>query len=387
MAALEQARPGGSRFVGGCVRNALLGREVDDIDIATQLQPQQVEAAARAAGLGVHPTGVEHGTLTLVAQHRPFEVTTLRRDVRTDGRRAVVAFTEVWEEDAARRDFHLNALYADAGGAVFDPTGAGLADLAARRVRFVGAPQLRIAEDYLRILRFFRFSAWYACAIDAEGLAACAARVEGLGRLSVERVWRECKKLLAAPDPMPALQAMAQSGVLAACLPENHGLDLVQTLIALDQQHGLEPDALLRFAALTGAGAEAAGRRLRLSRAEAERVSSAASVGAEEACAELEAGRLARALYWLGPVAAADRLRLCWAASGGDPADWRTRLEFALAYRKPRFPVTGSDLQDVGMQPGPALGAALRTLERWWVDDGCRADAETLLARARQADC
>lgn len=369
MQALHAARPGGSRFVGGCVRNSLLGLTVDDIDIATQLPPEEVAHIGRAAGLGVHPTGIEHGTITLVAEGQPFEITTLRRDVNTDGRRAVVAFTEDWTEDAARRDFHLNALYADAEGQVFDPTGAGLEDLAARRIRFVGEPQRRIREDYLRILRFFRFTAWYAPSVDQEGLSACAALADGVGRLSVERVWKELKKLLAAPDPRRALAAMQDAGVLNACLPEGANLPLLLDLVRLDRALGLAPDPLLRFAALGGAGAA---KRLRVARAEAERLAAAAPEEPDPS-----------ALYWLGPRVVEDRLRLFWALAGAPPADWRTQLAQAAAYQRPAFPVDGADLQACGFAPGPALGAALRELERWWVEGGCRADRAGLLQRLR----
>ncbi|MBC7768826.1 MAG: CCA tRNA nucleotidyltransferase, partial [Phycisphaerales bacterium] len=171
MTALDAARAGGSRFVGGCVRNTLMGREVDDIDIATQLTPDQVTDVAAKAGFTAHPTGIEHGTITVVVNHKPFEVTTLRRDVSTDGRRATVAFTESWEEDAERRDFRMNALYADAAGAIHDPTGGGLEDVRTGRVIFIGDAHTRIKEDYLRILRFFRFNAWYARGpVDPQGL-------------------------------------------------------------------------------------------------------------------------------------------------------------------------------------------------------------------------
>ena len=182
----------------------------------------------RAEGIAVHPTGIEHGTLTVVADHRPFEVTTLRRDVETDGRRAVVAFTTDWSEDAQRRDFRMNALYVDREGAVHDPTGGGLDDVAARRIVFVGDPDTRIREDYLRILRFFRFQAWYAReAPDAAGLEACGRLRAGLAGISAERIWMETKKLLAAPQPMPSLRAMEASGVLAQLFPEAKGLDLL----------------------------------------------------------------------------------------------------------------------------------------------------------------
>src|SRR6478672_10767184 len=216
MAALEAAGgPGCARFVGGCVRNALIGAPVDDIDIATTLKPEETDKAIRAAGLKAVPTGIAHGTVTAVTERTPFEITTLRRDVSTDGRNATVAFTDDWAEDAARRDFRLNALYADASGEVFDPTGHGVSDAAEGRIVFVGEARTRIREDYLRILRFFRFYAWYGRGEpDAEAMAACAALAEGMTRLSAERVSKEMLKLLAAPDPRRAVAAMREAGVL-----------------------------------------------------------------------------------------------------------------------------------------------------------------------------
>ncbi|RZJ27620.1 MAG: CCA tRNA nucleotidyltransferase, partial [Brevundimonas sp.] len=206
LAALEASGgPDCARFVGGCVRNALMGRPIDDVDIATSLKPEDTEAAIRAAGLKAVPTGIAHGTVTAVSERQPFEITTLRRDVTTDGRNATVAFTDDWAEDAARRDFRLNALYADGEGQVFDPTGQGVADAAAGRIVFVGDPRTRIREDYLRILRFFRFFAWYGQGEpDVEGLEACRDLAPGISRLSAERVSKELMKLLAATDPRAA---------------------------------------------------------------------------------------------------------------------------------------------------------------------------------------
>jgi len=219
IAALQAGKPSDMpgpavRFVGGCVRNALLGVKVDDVDVATPLEPQQVIAALEAAGLRAVPTGVAHGTVTAVADGYPVEVTSLRRDVETDGRRAVVAFTQDWTEDSGRRDFRLNAIYADPDGALFDPQD-GVADVAARRIVFIGAAEDRIREDYLRILRFFRFRAWYGEGeIDTDAMAACKALVKGMRDLSAERVWKELRKLLGAPNPVAALTDMAAAGVL-----------------------------------------------------------------------------------------------------------------------------------------------------------------------------
>ena len=261
---------GGHRalLVGGCVRNALIGRPVADLDIATDALPGRVADLAQAAGLKVVPTGIDHGTVTLIADGVPHEVTTFRRDVETDGRRAVVAYSTRIEEDAARRDFTMNALYADAAGQVIDPLG-GLPDLLARRVRFVGQPQDRIREDYLRILRFFRFHAVYgdpAQGLDAEGLAACAANLAGIDTLSRERIGHEMRRLLAAPDPAPTAAAMQAAGVLARILP---GADTRALAPLVHLQDGLAPDWLTRLAAIGGADPADA---LRLSRDEARRL-------------------------------------------------------------------------------------------------------------------
>ncbi|HEY0053089.1 MAG TPA: CCA tRNA nucleotidyltransferase, partial [Caulobacteraceae bacterium] len=225
---------GCARYVGGCVRNAVMGLEAHDADVATTLSPERVIAAAQKAGLKAVPTGVDHGTVTLISGRRPFEVTTLRRDVETDGRRAVVAFTDDWAEDAARRDFRLNALYADREGGLYDPTGGGLEDARAGRIAFVGEAQSRIREDYLRILRFFRFLAWYGRGKpDAAGLAACAELVAGLDSLSAERVTGEMLKLLAADDPRQAARLMEEAGVLGRAVPGARTNPAFEALIAI----------------------------------------------------------------------------------------------------------------------------------------------------------
>jgi len=355
--------------VGGCVRNAALGQPVADVDIATDAVPDRVTALAEAAGLRVVPTGLAHGTVTVVAHGRPLEVTTFRRDVATDGRHAVVAFSDDIAADAARRDFTINALYADAGGRVIDPLGSGLADLAARRVRFVGDAHARIAEDYLRILRFFRFHAWYAdpaLGIDAEGLAACAALQDGLDRLSRERVGAELLRLLAAPDPAPGMSAMAQAGILGRLLPGATATALAP-LVALEGDAGAPPDPLRRLAALGGVwdAAEA----LRLSRADARRLEALrGAVTGTAAPGELG--------YRLGARAGRDVLLLRAALAGLPlPDGWRTALEAGAAAQ---FPVTAADLMP--HLSGPALGARLRALEDRWIASGFRLTKAQLLA-------
>ena len=384
MRALETAGGAGcARFVGGCVRNSLLGQQVDDIDIATRLRPEQTMAALKAAGLKAVPTGVEHGTVTGVSERRPYEITTLRRDVETDGRRAVVAFTEDWAEDAARRDFRLNALYADAAGTVFDPTGGGLEDAAAGRIVFVGEAETRIREDYLRILRFFRFYAWYGRGEpDAAGLAACAALKGGMAQLSAERVSKEVLKLLAAPDPRAAVRAMAETGVLAQVLPQAQPLALFEAMCDLTD------DPVMRLSALLPADAagvtELAGG-LRLSNAVRDRL--AAAVADRPAVWPTMSDAEARAaIYRLGRRTFEDRLMRAQAAGGGDGARLRA---LTADWTPPKMPVGGRDLARLGLRPGPETGRVLKAFEDGWVADdfpgeGHEARLKILIAAAER---
>ena len=369
MAALQAAGgPDCARFVGGCVRDALLGRTRpdQDIDIATQLTPPQTIAALEAARLRAVPTGIEHGTITGVSGHRPYEITTLRRDVETDGRRAVVAFTTDWAEDAARRDFRLNALYAEADGALHDPTGGGIEDALAGRIIFVGEAETRIREDYLRILRFFRFYAWYGRGEpDPAGLAACAALRAGLEKLSGERIAKELLKLLGAADPGPTVTHMAQTGVLAVLLPGSQTARL-DALLELERTTGLTTDAELRLSALLPAETKivsAAAKRLRLSNAVSARLLGAVGNWSEARTAK----GARRAIYALGPQAAADRLRLAWSAAPADPA-WTETWRETQAWRPPSFPITGEDIKARGIAEGPDVGRARRAVEAWWIE-------------------
>ncbi len=381
MDALGAVRLGSARFVGGCVRNALLGEPVSDIDIATQLTPDEVEKAMRAAGVAVHPTGIEHGTLTVVAEHSPFEVTTLRRDVETDGRRATVAFTQEWSEDAHRRDFRMNALYAAPDGEVFDPTGGGLDDIAQRRIVFVGDAETRIREDYLRILRFFRFYAWYGHGEpDAVGLAACAKLKSGLAGISAERIWMETKKLLAAPDPIPAMQAMEASGVLAQLFSQSKGLNLLQKLVSVERRKSFTPDPMIRFLSLfwkDSAAVHAVANRLKLSNEERHRLNWAAQ-DETPISPSMSAANMRRALHRIGASVFRDRVILQWAADGGA---WAELYEEAGKWVRPVMPVAGDDLIARGIEDGPAIGAALRKLETIWIDNDFTLDREELLAR------
>ena len=389
IAALEAAGGAGcARFVGGCVRNALLKRPIDDIDIATTLTPDQVTKALRNAGLKAAPTGVDHGTVTAIAQGRPFEVTTLRRDVETDGRRAVVAFTNEWAEDAQRRDFRLNALYADPNGKLYDPTAGGLADARAGRVVFVGEPDARIREDALRILRFFRFHAWYGKGEpDAAGLAACALLRELARNLSAERVWAELKKLLTAEDPRAAVRLMAQTGVLAVVLPESRGLERFERLVGIETEMLFTEDALLRLAALLPdepAVAASLAARLRLSNAERDRLI-AALTPEPRLVSYLSPKETRRLVYRMGASAFCDRVTLAWAASDRPAAttQWRALLPTAQGWTPPSFPLTGEEVMAAGVPKGPLVGEVMREVEAWWIDNDFPSDKLALIERLK----
>jgi len=362
-----------ARFVGGCVRNTIIGRPVGDIDIATRLTPQAVTAALQAAKLKAVPTGVEHGTVTAVSGGQPFEITTLRRDVATDGRRAVVAFTDDWAEDAQRRDFTLNALYARRDGSLFDPTGQGLADARAGRIVFVGEAEQRVREDYLRILRFFRFLAWYGSGPpDAAALAACETLRGDIKTLSAERVSKELLKLLAAPDPRATVALMARVGVLGEVLPAPIDLKRFEGLVAIEEDQLFETDAVLRLAALLPddqVGATQFAERLRLSNAERDRI--VAALAPTPAFKSWMSPReIRRALYHLGPQAFRDRAKLAWARSGrtATTPQWRGMIALGEGWAAPAFPLTGEDVIAAGVPKGPMVGQVLREVEDWWID-------------------
>lgn len=372
--ALEAAGgPDCARFVGGCVRNALLGRPVDDLDICTRLTPDQVTAALEAAGLRAVPTGVEHGTVTAIAGHTPFEITTLRRDVETDGRRAVVAFTADWAEDAQRRDFTLNALYARRTGEVDDPTGRGVADARAGRIVFVGDPEQRIREDYLRILRFFRFQAWFGRgAPDPEAVAACAALKAGVRTLAAERISKELLKLLAADDPRASVRLMAETGVLSEILPAAPDLARFAALAELEADQLFECEPVLRLAALLPNDQIAAAtlaERLRLSNADRERL--VAVVSPTPALKSWMSPReIRREIYRVGNAVFRDRAKLAWAAAPGTAAvmQWRGLIALADGWSPPVLPISGADVVKAGVPKGPMVGEVLREVEAWWID-------------------
>ena len=372
---------GSARFVGGAIRNALIGAPVEEVDIATPLTPDEVTRRLTAKGLGAVPTGIEHGTVTAIANSKPFEVTTLRRDVTTDGRRATVAFTTDWDEDAQRRDFTMNALYADADGTIHDPTG-GIADLGAGHVRFIGDAVARIREDYLRILRLFRFHAWYGRGeMDADAVVAAAAEKGGIEQLSGERIQKETLKLIAAPDPMPALNVMERTGILAAILPQGFQLDWLARMVQVDRDNGFPPDAVLRLAALLPnnlMAIKACADRFRLSNMDRERIATAAT-SVDLLVRPRDARRF---IYKLGPGGFRDLLRVRWARGGLAP-DWLVLLNLADGWRPPKFPLDGRDAMAAGLAEGPRVGQVLSFLEDWWIDQDFKPDRDELLQRLK----
>ena len=378
-----------ARVVGGAARNALMGLPLSDIDIATTAVPGEVIRRAAAAGLKAVPTGIDHGTITLVIDGAPFEVTTLREDVETFGRKAIVAFGRDWRVDAERRDFTMNALSISPDGMVYDYVG-GLADLRDRRVRFIGDPARRIAEDYLRILRFFRFQASYAGgAPDAAGLHACIVARDRLWTLSRERVRGELVKLLVAPYAVPTLTVMAETGFVELLLGGVPQLASFAAMVEVEAAAALAPDPVRRLGALGLFTVEDAARlrdRLRLFNAEHERL--VAMVERWWRVSPTHGEAEARALlYRLGPVRFADRVLLAWSRSRAGAADptWQALATLPARWTPPRFPLRAADLMSRGLARGPALGTALRAAEEAWIAAGFPSDRETLADIASRA--
>ena len=377
-----------ARVVGGAVRNALLGLPVGDIDIATTALPHEVIRRARAAGVKSVPTGIEHGTVTLVVEAQPFEVTTLREDTETFGRKAKVAFGRDWAGDAHRRDFTINALSVDLSGVVHDYVG-GLADIAERRVRFIGDPGRRLQEDYLRILRFFRIHAAFGAGdVDRAGYLACITARLGLATLSAERVRMETLKLLVADGATGAVMAMAEAGFLQSMFGGVAYTGPFTAMIAAERELGLKADAIRRLAALSVAVTEDARRvaiRLRLSNAEARRLDSMGhrwwrAAGMNEA-------RAKQRLYRLGEDAFRDRLLLAWARAGGDtdPAPWRALASLPQRWSAPKFPLKAADFVARGIAEGPTLGQVLALAEDAWLAADFPLDKVSLASIADQA--
>ena len=359
-----------ARVVGGAVRDALLRLQVGEIDVATTALPEEIVRRVEAAGGKAIPTGIEHGTVTAVMDQHPVEITTLRKDVETFGRKARVVFGRDWKADAERRDFTINSLSATADGLVHDYVG-GLADIAARRVRFIGEPQQRIEEDYLRILRFFRFHAHFGeGAPDAAGVHACIVARSGLDSLSRERVRMELLKLLVAARATPTLVVMAECGLLGMVLGGVGYLASFENMIKVEAALGAETDAIRRLGALglwVAEDAERLTQRLRLSNAESERLSALDQWWRVAAKSDPQAGRAL--LYRLGPQSFTDRLLLAWARSEAGAADknWHAYATLPQRWIAPVFPLKAADFMRRGVAAGPALGVALRAAEEAWV--------------------
>ena len=377
-----------ARAVGGAVRNALLRRLVVDVDIATTAKPDEVIASAQYAGLSAVPTGIAHGTVTVIADRVPYEVTTLRRDVETHGRHATVAFTDDWAADARRRDFTINALYCSADGEVFDPLG-GTPDIEARRVRFIGEARERIREDYLRILRFFRLTAEYGVgAPDGDSLAACLRERDGLARLSAERVRHELLRLLVAPRAPELVGWMLDYGLLPQVLGSAPRPTLLARLAALEAALALEPDSILRLAALAvevPEDADRLARRLRLAGDERAALVRAAERTPDIGSAAPEPAAKAY-LYAEGRDVFRDRTLIAWTRSGDAPDSeaWRSRLALPERWPPPRFPISGADVMALGVPAGPRVGELLRAVEAWWIAGDFTADEAALRARLQE---
>lgn len=362
---------GEARVAGGAVRNALLKVPVADIDLATTLAPQKVAVACEGAGLKVVPTGIEHGTLTVVMNHRPYEITTLRHDVETFGRKARVAFHDDWEADALRRDFTMNALYCDARGKIYDFTN-GYQDILRKRIIFVGSPSQRIKEDYLRILRFFRFHARFGKGNpDSRGLAACVHYRKGLDGLSAERIRQELLKLIVAPGAVATLKLMAKSRILERIVPYREDWRTLGRLLG---------DAVLRLAVLASEP-DGLKERLRLSNHQAERISQV--LAAAPVTTALRPAERRAVLYRLGAEGFRDIVQLSWARSDSAPNDpsWRALLRLADKWPVPTMPVNGQHLLGKGIKPGPEIGKTLQRLEDWWIASDFKTGKDELLAR------
>lgn len=374
-----------ARIVGGAVRNHLMGMAVGDIDIATTCLPQTVIARAHAAGLKAVPTGVEHGTVTVIADHQGFEVTTLRADTQTDGRHAVVEFGRDWSVDASRRDFTINALYADADGTIFDPLG-GFGDIEKRHVRFIGEASDRVAEDHLRILRFFRFFAWYGHGRpDGAGLRACVRARDELTSLSAERVWAEMRKLLAAPDPSRALLWMRQSGALSIVLPQSEkwGIDHIHGLIAAERAFEWQADAILRLLVIVPLRDDRLrdiAKQWKVANAVRDRM--VAIAVSADVTADMDDKALARLLYRGDEMAIAERLKIMIARLWPDhesAAALAAKLDFLAAWERPVFPIKGKDLTELGVSSGPEMGSHLKAMEKAWVESDFSLSKDALI--------
>lgn len=383
------------RFVGGCVRDTVAGRPVSDIDVATDAPPDRVLEVLGAAGIRAVPTGIEHGTITAIPETRPFEITTLRKDVETDGRHASVEFTNDWVEDASRRDFTFNAMSAEPNGKIYDYFD-GLDDLKTGRVRFIGVALDRVAEDYLRVLRFFRFYAHYAkTEPDPESYAACRAAATHVETLSGERIWAELSRTLTAPAPGPVFQMMEDIGLLRLLLPVGRSVKRMEALAALETMVSFEPDPIRRLTALLQPNRSEASQiatRLRLSREDTHRLDDL-NASRRESGASMNELMLRRALYTLGRDQFRDLILLDWAdqiamnatEAAQSVQGWKDTWDTASSWEPPEFPLVGGDVLEMGVEEGPKVGEILDDIEEWWVEQAFRPDREACLDRLRLA--
>ncbi len=363
------------RFVGGCVRDAVRDEMVKDVDLATIHQPEKVIQLLESKSIKAVPTGIGHGTITAVADGEPFEVTTLRTDVETFGRHAEVAFTNDWQADAERRDFTMNAIYADPDGSIFDPV-KGVEDARKGLVRFIGDPDQRIQEDFLRILRFFRFNARFGHDnLDEQSLAACVRNKEGLAKLSGERIQSELFQLLTADKASPIVQKMHETGILSEIMPEAEAAQLksLEGLIAVDKRHSIEPEVTLRLAALLPKDENALksiAKRLKFSNEVRNRLLEISRVSAVDVESWQDENEMGRALYRLGQPVALDHLRLKWAEDGDAAHEgrWHSLLERAKAWSKSSLKIRARDVMSLGVEEGPDVGRILAQVEDWWID-------------------
>lgn len=381
------AEGGDARVAGGAVRNALMGVPASDIDLCTTLVPQEVVKRLETAGHKAVPTGIEHGTITAVIDSEAFEVTTLRKDIETNGRHAVVEFGTDWEADANRRDLTINGLYCDRDGKVYDYVD-GYKDILSRDVRFIGDAATRIKEDSLRILRFFRFFAWYGDGRpDASGLKACAAGRELLAGLSVERVWAELKKMLSAPDPGRAILWMRTTGILGGVLPETHkwGTDAMPGLFRLEQEQNWQPDALFRLMGMVRPDVETMktlSKRMAFSNKETQRMIAWADNPAPTADTSIT--DLKKLLYRGDVLGLIDSIKLEVVHLRGREEEEAANkmlelINHAQNWQRPTFPLQGQDLIAAGIKPGPEMGQRLKALEEAWIDSGFKLDRDALL--------
>ncbi|MFY9287241.1 MAG: CCA tRNA nucleotidyltransferase [Alphaproteobacteria bacterium] len=379
-----RAAGGEARVVGGAVRDSLLGRPVNEFDMAVNLPPEKVMGALTAAKIKVVPTGIDHGTVTAVIDHKGYELTTLRHDLETDGRHAKVAFTDDWQADAARRDFTMNALYVDEAGKIYDYFD-GRKDLKEGRVRFIGEARARIQEDHLRILRFFRFYSCYGKgAADEIGLVASKELASLIPTLSAERIWREVIKLLGAGNPLPTWKLMIDNDVLSYTLPQALNISRLENLLALEKQHDREPSALVRLAALLPKDAKAAStvaEEMKLSKREAETLQILAILP-DQLKGKLDPVPFRSKLYEHGVEVTEEAALLL--ATEDRSADIKTALEVASLWDSPSLPIQGEDILRLGVAAGPKVGQILRHVEAWWMIEDFRPNRDECLSEARK---